>query len=220
MSSRRDTLLAVAADLFVRYGFRRTSVEDMARAAGVSKGAFYLEFPSKDALFEALVRHEVSTYLAAARLRIEADPEGGRLSRIYHHCIAELLDRDFLRALYRGDEHVLGGLLQRGGPDRYRPRVLLGGQFLARLQRAGLVRDAVDPDTLSHTLSVLTVGPLLAEPLLHADDAPPLGATFEALSAMITTCHEAPGGDVEEGRRAFVELVEAMTAALAEPLLQ
>src|SRR4051812_10178638 len=36
---------------FARYGLRKTSVEELARAAGVSKGAFYLFYDSKEELY-------------------------------------------------------------------------------------------------------------------------------------------------------------------------
>lgn len=80
MTARRLLLFQAAADLFTKYGYRKTSVEDITKAAGVSKGSLYLEFRSKEELFEALVRHEFGAYLEDAGERITADPEGGRLS--------------------------------------------------------------------------------------------------------------------------------------------
>jgi AcrR family transcriptional regulator len=41
--------------LFAAYGVRKTRVEELARAAGISKGAFYLFYPSKEALFMDVV---------------------------------------------------------------------------------------------------------------------------------------------------------------------
>ena len=43
-------LLDAGAASFARAGIRRTTVEDLARAAGISKGAFYRFFESKEAL--------------------------------------------------------------------------------------------------------------------------------------------------------------------------
>lgn len=47
-------LLRAARALFVRYGVRRTSMDDVAREAGVAKGTLYLAFDSKDALFRGV----------------------------------------------------------------------------------------------------------------------------------------------------------------------
>lgn len=51
---RREELLAIAAERFAAHGYERTSVDDIIRAAGLSKGAFYYYYPSKDALLVAL----------------------------------------------------------------------------------------------------------------------------------------------------------------------
>jgi AcrR family transcriptional regulator len=56
----RKRLLAAAARLFAKNGFDGTSVEDVAEAAGFSKGALYYNFASKDDLFEALVEESVA----------------------------------------------------------------------------------------------------------------------------------------------------------------
>lgn len=52
---RRQALLAAALDEFFERGFTAARMDDIAARAGVSKGAIYLYFPSKDALFTALV---------------------------------------------------------------------------------------------------------------------------------------------------------------------
>lgn len=44
-------LLAKGRELFGAHGLRKTNVEDLTRAAGISKGAFYLFYESKEALF-------------------------------------------------------------------------------------------------------------------------------------------------------------------------
>lgn len=70
----RKRLLDAAARLFARNGFQATSVDDVAEAAGFSKGALYYNFSSKDDLFEALVEESIGqmigsleTALAGAR---------------------------------------------------------------------------------------------------------------------------------------------------------
>jgi len=55
-ADKRALILDAALDLFRHYGYRRTSMEDIARAANVAKGTLYIYFKSKDELFEALAR--------------------------------------------------------------------------------------------------------------------------------------------------------------------
>ncbi|SRR5712691_2660423 len=51
----RDALIAAARAEFARRGLRGARIEDITAASGLSKGAFYLHFPSKEALFGELV---------------------------------------------------------------------------------------------------------------------------------------------------------------------
>ena len=50
----RERILRAAFTRFASYGFRRTSMEDIAGAAGVSRAALYLQFRNKEAIFLAL----------------------------------------------------------------------------------------------------------------------------------------------------------------------
>jgi AcrR family transcriptional regulator len=55
MSSARERLLESAKRLFSQRGYYATSVEDIVESAGLSKGAFYFYFKSKEELFKSLV---------------------------------------------------------------------------------------------------------------------------------------------------------------------
>lgn len=58
--ARPGELLAAALDLFVEKGFAATRVEEVAKLAGVSKGTLFLYFSSKEELFKAVVRENIS----------------------------------------------------------------------------------------------------------------------------------------------------------------
>ncbi|MEN9856076.1 MAG: hypothetical protein RLZZ157_1202, partial [Pseudomonadota bacterium] len=58
--ARPDEVLAAALDLFTINGFASTRMDDIAKAAGLSKAAIYLYFPSKDDVFKALVEQRVA----------------------------------------------------------------------------------------------------------------------------------------------------------------
>ncbi len=58
--ARPGELLAAALDLFVEKGYAATKVEEVARRAGVSKGTLFLYFASKEELFKAVVRENIS----------------------------------------------------------------------------------------------------------------------------------------------------------------
>lgn len=64
--SKRDSILEAAARLFVRHGFRKASVDEIARESGVSKPTLYTHFADKEALFAAVCAHVGDGMLSAA----------------------------------------------------------------------------------------------------------------------------------------------------------
>jgi AcrR family transcriptional regulator len=64
--SRQAALLDAAVGVFARYGFRKTSMEEVARAAGVSRQGLYLQFANKEELFRKALEHSLSSQLNAA----------------------------------------------------------------------------------------------------------------------------------------------------------
>lgn len=49
--NRKDEILAAARELFLKNGYRTTTIEQIARHAGYSKRSVYLDYPTKDDLF-------------------------------------------------------------------------------------------------------------------------------------------------------------------------
>ena len=68
-----QALLDAARDEFARHGLERARVEDVSRRAGVSKGAFYLHFRSKEEAFEQIVQRFIGALEEQAHRRHEAE---------------------------------------------------------------------------------------------------------------------------------------------------
>lgn len=56
---RRDSILSAALRVFAQAGFAEAKMEEVAAAAGLSKAALYLYFPSKDAVLQSLLKRYV-----------------------------------------------------------------------------------------------------------------------------------------------------------------
>ena len=95
----RDALIAAARAEFVRKGIKGARIEDITAACGLSKGAFYLHFASKEALFGELVQ--------AFTARLAEDSEA-RVRDMAAFLAEEgvLSDRDFLDASARYQRFV------------------------------------------------------------------------------------------------------------------
>ena len=70
--ARPQQLLDAALSLFVEKGFAATRSEEVAHQAGVSKGTLYLYYPSKEELFKAVVRQNVSSLIVEGAAIVEA----------------------------------------------------------------------------------------------------------------------------------------------------
>ena len=163
--ARPDEVLDAALALFAKQGFAHTTVEAVARRAGLSKAAVYLYFPSKQALLAGLVRRAVAPVADPAIEQIASyrgDPRPV-LQQVMAMLTARLADPDVL---------AVPSLVLReavAAPEMaqvYRQEVLdrmlpaLRGLF-AQGVAAGHIR-AIDPDLAIRSL----IGPLLAHVLL------------------------------------------------------
>ena len=75
--NKRERILAAAQNCFLLYGFKRTAMDDIARAADVSRAALYLLFPNKEAIFRTLSEqlHEATIARVKASLQAEGPIE-------------------------------------------------------------------------------------------------------------------------------------------------
>lgn len=64
--ARQSALLDAAVAVFARYGFRKASMDEVARAAGVSRQGLYLQFANKEELFRRALEYSLNHQLTAA----------------------------------------------------------------------------------------------------------------------------------------------------------
>jgi AcrR family transcriptional regulator len=150
--------MAAGREAFARRGLRGTSVEQLARAAAISKGAFYRFFASKEDLLLALLDEYEMAAHAAIEQATRAEPE----------CAVDLLLNRAVRAI--DDDPLLPvvmseeGLraLQSRNPDeqqRFLQRdVRLVERVLETLRDAGITLDVPEPVLLGLLRSLVFVG--------------------------------------------------------------
>ena len=83
--ARPSELVAAALDLFVEKGFAATRAEEVATRAGVSKGTLFLYFASKEDLFKAVVRENISGLYP--EWSTELDNFSGTTAELLHYCM-------------------------------------------------------------------------------------------------------------------------------------
>jgi AcrR family transcriptional regulator len=74
-TSRRGPILEAAKGVFLRYGLKKTSMDDLARAAGLSRQGLYLHFQTKEELFRAVTVELIASTRAASRAALANESE-------------------------------------------------------------------------------------------------------------------------------------------------
>jgi len=147
----QDSLMEIAVGEFITRGYDATSMEDLSRAAGITKSSFYHHFASKEALLRAALDRSLAGLFALLE-----EPEattGTPLSRLRH------IVRGQVAVLQRDLPYVTLLLRVRGNTESERWALARRREFDARL--AALVRAAVEAGELR-----AGVDPILAARML------------------------------------------------------
>ena len=211
--ARATQIMTVAADLFARFGYDKTTVNEIARAARISKGAVYLHFDSKDALFEALLLHEMAKYTETWLDLLDADADGGTLGGMYKNMLYALNSSAFMKAVFTQDQSVFGSYLHKPNNlfhhaqgDQPSPRF----QFVKTMQEAGAIRQDVDPKVTAHIMNMLAYSLVTVGTIIPATEMPPFDALLQGIADMMERAFSPQvNGDREIGKVIVRQIAEA-----------
>ncbi|WP_240810187.1 TetR/AcrR family transcriptional regulator [Actinomadura sp. WMMA1423] len=184
----RSRVLDAAYAQFCRMGIQRSTMDDVARRAGVSRITVYRRFATKDALVEQVVRREFRRYFD--QFLVDIEQAGTAAERVVLGFVSSL------RAIRRNP--LIGGLIATE-PDLLLPSLIGDGRTLAtvrrfvadqlrREQRAGNVSEDLDIEYVAEMM-VRISGSLLAIPshIIDLDDDAQLSAlAWRFLVPMLT----------------------------------
>lgn len=160
-------------------------MEDIAREAGVSKGALYLTWPGKEELFDALLEYEMKNLLLDLRKRIDSDPNGSSLASLYSHTLLAMQANPLVMALYTRESKILGDFVHRQDPGRYTNRLLMSTESISQFQAAGQIRADIKPQVIAHLFMLMALGFMNINSLIAPEAAPPITETAAAMSALV-----------------------------------
>ncbi|NOK62144.1 MAG: TetR/AcrR family transcriptional regulator [Chloroflexi bacterium AL-W] len=211
---REQRILDVAVDLFVHYGYDKTTISDIARKAGVSQGAIYLHFDSKDALLEGLVIRETKAYAERWLALIEADPKGGTIGAMYKNSLYALSASPFMSAMYRQDSRILGNYIRK--PDnffrRMRDQQTESGRytFVKMMQEAGVMRQDMDPRVVAHIMDMLAHGLVEMDEVIDKASVPPVEDIIEGIADIMDRALTLDdGSNTEDGKAILRQIADA-----------
>jgi AcrR family transcriptional regulator len=147
----RTRVLTAAAEVFARTGFLAASMNDIVDQAGVTKGAVYFHFPSKEALAVAIVEEQFQQWPAMVESLAKHSPNA-------LVCIVALTYE--VGSRFRDDVLVTAGVrlsFERGLVNADMPTPFVGWisqlqTMFARARREGLLRPGVMPTPTARAL--------------------------------------------------------------------
>ena len=146
-NDRREAILAIAAASFLEHGYSATSMSAIAAMVGGSKATLWSYFPSKEALFSAVLDHATAAYRITLSSLLDASGDIEPTLRRFCISFLEKLTSPDALALHRlvyaeaGRFPEMGRIFFDRAPGM--AHALLGG-FLRSMMERGLLRSA-DP---------------------------------------------------------------------------
>ena len=166
-----ERILEAARAELLEFGIRRTSLDDVARGAGVARATLFRRFPNRDGLMNAVAAREAQSAISAVDQQIASieDPVdflvAGALAIIHEITGNELLQR----LLVTDRDQMLPLLSGKGSPILTMGRLYMQAQ-LARIQAQGAVL-AGEPEVISELLARLVLSLALnPESVIPFDD--------------------------------------------------
>jgi AcrR family transcriptional regulator len=156
----RVDLKETAIDCFARYGYQGTSIDRIAREAGVTKGAIYYHYKDKDDLLAAAVADRVAEFEDRVQRAVEGCSPEESLRRVVEVAVAHALSNDRPRFAIKLmveaiDTHDILRDAMRRMMHRYRAFVR---NIIRKGQDSGDFRADADAERLAARLTSAVIG--------------------------------------------------------------
>lgn len=162
--AKKECILVEAAKAFARFGFRKASIDEIARKAGVAKGTVYLAAESKEDLFYQVLHREVRAWIAEVSGTIDPRVPADQLLALASRAGLDYLDsRPLVKHLLFGEAHML----LPNWVERLDALVELGGQNVQQILRLGIAQGIFREDLDVEVVAQLLLDLQLAYFVLH-----------------------------------------------------
>ncbi|MET9338950.1 helix-turn-helix domain-containing protein [Nonomuraea sp. NPDC003804] len=165
--ARADRILDAAKDLLLRWGYRRVTIDEIAKRAGVGKGTVYLHWRSREQVFLAVGAREAVAMITEVVAAMRADAAEVALHRYMRRFFVTAMERPVLRAIFTRDADTMGAFLDSPARGPLEGAKLLASRdYLGVLAEHGLLREGVRQEDLDYALPTIAYGFFAIEPLL------------------------------------------------------
>lgn len=218
---RAERILDATGELLLRHGYKRVTIDDVARLASIGKGTIYLHWKTREALFWAVLQRDTIGLLSRLVNQLRTDPELALPGALMRAIFLEASQRLLIRALLVPDPEVLGSLASDPAVAAAQRELSGNENYLVLLQEQGLLRPGLTPAAAGHVLGSVMRGffasaqdsdqdnqaDLLADVLrraLEPDGTPPparVQALAERVTALFTTIIDGQQAQLESAYR-------------------
>jgi AcrR family transcriptional regulator len=191
---RAERILDAAAELVLRWGYKRVTIDEVAKLAGIGKGTVYLHFRTREALFIAVLLRDSLDLAGEFVEAIREDPAEMLPHRQVRRAYLGVMRRPLLRAMFSRDAEVLGVLAHEAKVAPLRTAKFgLTGDFHGLLREYGIMRTDLDLEAQQYAMTAVQSGFYLVDPLTLGLSDLDLTAKAETLSRIIRHAVELPG---------------------------
>ncbi|GAA2280426.1 MULTISPECIES: TetR/AcrR family transcriptional regulator [Kitasatospora] len=160
---RAERILDAATELLQMHGYRRVSVDDVARRAGVGKGTIYLHWKTREALFWAVLQRESMRLFDRLIAVLSQEPDSALPHRLMRAIFLGVVDRPLVQALLLSDAEVLGNLAKDETVAGAQRELAGNPNYLELLRGQGLLHPDLDTEAAGHVLGSIMGGFLTSE---------------------------------------------------------
>ena len=160
--STREAILEAARGRFLRFGPRKTTMDEVARAAGCSRTTLYAHFRNMEDLYASLLDQDAEAFISDASAAIESESTTGRkIRRIVEITRSTYARNNILRMAFTGDSEMsLEGVANVYTRDQESRIIDLLRSVLEEGIAEGTIRK-IDPERVAYLMFHL--GTLLVE---------------------------------------------------------
>lgn len=137
---RQQEILSGAKSVFLRKGFHKVTMDDIARQTGLSKGALYLYFPSKEKLFMALMEHSVEARVKLTEEILKSKESSLNKIRNYVYSTLDYFqkDRDLIMIMMMIERDALCAGLHKGIHEKAMQMMIKITQYITNVMKEGI----------------------------------------------------------------------------------
>jgi AcrR family transcriptional regulator len=188
---RAERILDAAASLILRHGYRRITIEDVAKETGIGKGTIYLHWRSREELFQSALQREAGFLFQDLLEALHRDPELALAPRLLPEIFRRVVDRPLLYALFTADSEILGSLVDDDVAQSTQQGLTPDDNYLRLLADHGLLGDHLTVPEALYLVGAVSRGFLASGRLRDGGEL-----TLDHMAQLFgTTIRRALGGD-------------------------